>query len=242
MGHSEIPADVWLHVLHHLDDEYMRDRANKLHEISSLFLQVSLDRRYRALDITDMKQQSLTTLAERLKDPAIAQRVRSLSLEPHYPMAYGQAISPKGAAPAMARFRGLSRGHIMRRREPDAEDVDPTITLGAWQQAILRIIPLLTGLRTFSLRTDTMDTQFDIQPIIRYAWQSSCSRVVRLHLRGTLVGYTTMLQGKPQLPFLRELKLAFVDSASPSSLSLLPRIASFINDHASQICTMGLHF
>ena len=67
MGHSEIPADVWIHVMHQLEDEYVRDRANRLHEISSLFLQVSLDRRYRALELTDVKQRSLTMLEERLK-------------------------------------------------------------------------------------------------------------------------------------------------------------------------------
>ncbi|KAL1724509.1 hypothetical protein EV715DRAFT_165777, partial [Schizophyllum commune] len=241
MTHAALPPEIWLHIAQCLDDQYIQRREHRLHEVSSVFLQVALDRRYRALKVTDITQQSIHRI-ERLADPAIACRVRSLTLAPHLNTNRARGgVAGHGAA--MTIFGGLV-GALLRPSGPTTQQ--SACVFEDWLKVIIRVLPLLSSLDTFGLHTDTLDpAKLDIQPLVTCAWQSSCAHVTDLRLQASLPGFATLLHTKPHLPHLERLKLTFIHANQPApdaEDALLACVAPFVNRHAGRLCALRVHF
>ncbi|KAL0947522.1 hypothetical protein HGRIS_013620 [Hohenbuehelia grisea] len=72
---STLPYEVWVHIISYLPDGPLE----KLMGVSAVFLHAALDRRYRAVDIARLSRTGVAKL-ERLRDPFIAKRVRTLAI------------------------------------------------------------------------------------------------------------------------------------------------------------------
>ncbi|TRM64404.1 hypothetical protein BD626DRAFT_491705 [Schizophyllum amplum] len=234
----ELPAEIWLHVLQYLDDELVRGRGYRLHEVSSVFLQVALDRRYRALKVTDITPRSILRI-RRLADPAIARRVRSLTLAPHLGRARGMPAVGHGAA--MSIF-GLVGG-FLGQAAPSGQQL--ATIMNEWLEIVVRLLPLLSSLDTFGLETNMLDAQIDIQPLTSCVWQSPCIRVTELRLSSNVEGYVSLFKTSPRMPVLERLRLGFLGSERPNpddAHALVTCIAPFVNRHAGRLQVLRVSF
>ncbi|KAL1739368.1 hypothetical protein HDZ31DRAFT_18164, partial [Schizophyllum fasciatum] len=239
MTHAQLPAEIWLHVAQSLDDELVRARTHRLHEVSSVFLQVALDRRYRALKVTDITPRSIQRI-ERLGDPAIAPRVRSLTLAPHLTTARVRGAPSVGHGAAMSIFGGLV-GALLRPTGPPTQEA--ARVLEAWQRAVVRVLPLLSALDTLGLETDTLDPALDLQPLVACAWRAPGAHVTELRLQASPAGFAALLADAPRLPALERLRLAFINGRCAASDAVLTaHVAPFVNLHAGRLRALRVHF
>ncbi|KAJ4481087.1 hypothetical protein J3R30DRAFT_2399474 [Lentinula aciculospora] len=74
-----LPNDVWLQIIDYISPLALQE----LYSVNSTFFNVAMDQRYQQISFSYLSRKMIWTLA-RLKDPAVAKRVRILHLYPHF--------------------------------------------------------------------------------------------------------------------------------------------------------------
>ncbi|KAJ3727806.1 hypothetical protein C8R42DRAFT_348124 [Lentinula raphanica] len=74
-----LPNDVWLQIIDYISPMAIQE----LYSVNSTFFNVAMDQRYQQISFSYLSRKMIWTLA-RLKDPAVAKRVRILHLYPHF--------------------------------------------------------------------------------------------------------------------------------------------------------------
>lgn len=78
-GHSQLPYDIWLHITRFIPPL----EIGQLYAVNSSLFNIAMDQRYRQISFAYLSPKMIRTLV-RLKDPAVAKRVRIIYIHPHF--------------------------------------------------------------------------------------------------------------------------------------------------------------
>ncbi|KAF4596612.1 hypothetical protein EYR38_007999 [Pleurotus pulmonarius] len=233
-----VPRDVWLHIAQFVVDDDIRD---KLLSFNSTFYDLSMKLRYETVAITEFNDETIWRL-NRLKDPAVCWRVRTLVLRPNYRIRrprQAPAEQPNPLRHMVNRVTSFAQRHFPN---PDPE------TTGIQQSTALLV-------QTLPLLTNVVDVQVDAWNLPPMAIDlggfasAACSAFGKDLKSITLAGYPNILKevvsSMPNLPSLVSLSLDFTnDIYSPDTNRdcdlLVDSILPFVNQVAPQLCSLNI--
>ncbi|KAF7424512.1 hypothetical protein PC9H_009819 [Pleurotus ostreatus] len=234
----DVPRDVWLHIAQFVLDDDIRD---KLLSFNSTFHDLSMRLRYETVTITEFNDETTWRL-NRLRDPAVGWRVRTLTLRPNYrirPPRQAPAEEPNTLRHIVNRVTGFAQRHFPN-PAPEATGIQQTTAL------LVQILPYLTNVVDFQVDAWNLPpTAIDLGGFA----SAACSAFGKGLKSISLAGYPSILKevvsSMPDLPSLDGLSLDFTnDIYSPDSSRdhelLVDSILPFVKQVAPQLRSLSV--
>ncbi|KAK0215029.1 hypothetical protein IW262DRAFT_258577 [Armillaria fumosa] len=185
MSKSTFPYEIWLNIAHFIPPLVLED----LFSVNSALFHLAMEQRYRQISFAYLSRKMLRLLV-RLKDPAVAKRVRILHIHPHF-------VNEDFDTPASSLF-SFRKLFGRKSRPPRIKNLDDLITI---MGDVLGSLPHLTEYHIAWVGLQSAPAPFLCTPF-------GSSPLTKLTLEITLENLQTLLKSQPSFfGTLRELDL-----------------------------------
>ena len=223
----EIPRDVWLYLAQFIPDDDLR----KMITLNSAFFDLGMNARYRdvrlhflgeqeikhlvrLMQVTDLSVPTSAELCSR--DPAVAKRIRSFSIDPHIDSSL-TGISKNNSGDngdGHSRQKFWRRGvDVLKKRVRDRQQQGHqeesiqqySLTLEGLEHALVDAVSGWSNLREFSARWwDSAQLQ-QLESFLPTAWSTFGPSLRKVTLAGSTASLRTLVSAAQRLPSLRDL-------------------------------------
>ncbi|KAJ7928957.1 hypothetical protein B0H13DRAFT_2652864 [Mycena leptocephala] len=218
---SEIPTEIWLYIASFIpNDEILEFTGVNIH-----FYNLALEIRYSTIRIESVNLYT-EKLLYRLRDPAVASRVRRLVVRPvinlHKP-------EPSAVVPATF-WQRVTSGYATGRKQPPS--IDHVI------DSLVQVFPGLINLTRFEV--EAWDFDYDLQNFFRSAWSSVGRQLETISMAGRPENFRQFVDSNPQLVSCTALSLQFTHELDPMAVAAVDEIAPFINSLSPQLQSLKI--
>ncbi|KAJ7274317.1 hypothetical protein B0H12DRAFT_1176056 [Mycena haematopus] len=216
MPTPEIPTELWQYIASFIPrDELLRSR---LIGVNIHFYNLVLDLRYSTI-LVETVNTTTERLVHRLRDPAVASRVRRLAIRP-------RTGSAKEPSPTFWR-KIYATARKQQRPPPSLEDVVDSLIL---------VFGGLTNLTSFEVESFNLSPEYDMQSFFRSAWSAFGRQVKYISVAGRPETFRQFVASDPRPDSCTALSLHFsqeLDTMAAAVDGIL--LAPFINSLAPQL-------
>ncbi|KAJ7170789.1 hypothetical protein C8R43DRAFT_981070 [Mycena crocata] len=215
----EIPTEIWLYIASFIPN----DDLPALMGVNILFYNLALDIRYRQVRIGTVSA-STERLLHRLKDPAVASRVRRLIIRPALNLHMAEASAPPS----------------LWQRVTGWKQQTPPPSIERVIESLILIFPALINLAHFEVESWDMSPDYNLQHFFSDAWSAFGHQLQGVSMAGRPEAFRQFVASKPELTSCTSLGLQFtheIDTTAGSAVVgiLVDSVAPFINSLAPQL-------
>ncbi|KAJ7455376.1 hypothetical protein B0H11DRAFT_2067855 [Mycena galericulata] len=216
-GMPTLPPEIWLYIVTFIPD----DELLGLVGVNIFFYERALNVRYGTIRVETVNS-GMDKLLRRLRDPAVASRVRRLVIRPvinlHPAPSFWQKVTSWKASP------------------PSIEGVI---------DALILVFPGLTSLTRFEVESWDMSPDYDLQRFFRNAWSAFGPQLKTISMAGRPEVFRQFVASKPRASSCTALSLQFtheLDTTAGATVVgiLVNSVAPFINSLAPQLQSLKL--
>ncbi|KAJ6531878.1 hypothetical protein B0H19DRAFT_1273061 [Mycena capillaripes] len=243
----EVPAEIWLYIASLIpNDEIMQFMGVNIH-----FFNFALQTKYSTIRVESVNTNT-EKLLHRLRDPAVASRVKHLVVRPailHMP--------EPSAAPTL--WQRITSGYVTRRR---TRSPSPSPSIDRVIDSLTLVFPGLTNLTRFEVESWDISPDYDWQSFFHSAWSSFGRQLEAIAIAGRpevllpssalhefetyfFQNFRQFVASDPQLVSCTALSLQFTHELNTMAASavvgiLVESVAPFINSLAPQLRSLKI--
>ncbi|KAJ7773385.1 hypothetical protein B0H16DRAFT_1409461 [Mycena metata] len=217
----EVPTEILLHIASFIP----KDELHNFIGVNLFFYNLALDSRYSTIRIESVDVQT-HKLLQRLRDPAVAGRVRRLVVRPMLNLHRTQsAVNPS--------FWERIGTYVGVQTDPET----PPLSI---EDALVLVFPGLTNLMRFEVESWDMSPDYDLEPFFRSAWAAFGRQLETISMAGRPETFRQFVASDPQPVSCTALSLQFTHELDPMAATavvgiLVNSVAAFINSLAPHL-------
>ncbi|KAK7033189.1 hypothetical protein R3P38DRAFT_3393117 [Favolaschia claudopus] len=228
---TELPAELYLYIASFIpDDELFKFVGVNLH-----FYNLVLNLRYNTIRIESVNA-TTQRLLQRLRDPAVAHRVRRLAVRPTAGFAKVEPANERRERRPRAWYKSILMSSVVQARKappPPPPSVEDTV------DSLIVAFPGFTNLTTFEVEAWDLSAGYDLQGFFRPAWSAFGPQLETLSVAGRPETFKQFVASAPQLASCTTLSLQFtheLDTMTAVADEILANsVAPFINSLAPRL-------
>ncbi|KAJ7475919.1 hypothetical protein FB451DRAFT_1463052 [Mycena latifolia] len=229
----EVPPEIWLYISSYIPN----DELLELIGVNIHFYNLALDIRYSTIRVETVTANT-EKLLHRLRDPAVASRVRRLVVRPALQRAEAAPAPPPSLWQRISSVTG-------RKQLPASPRASPPSIERAIDSLIL-VFPGLSSLTRFEVSSwDMSSPEYDLERFFRIAWSSFGRQLKAISMAGRPEAFRQFVASNPEPVSCTALSLQFTHELYTTAATavegiLLDSVAPFINSLAPQLQSLKI--